>query len=65
MNSAWIAGVGTGGQPFLAYVQDNSGQPHGKGRPRLTYDVFQLWVNGVSQTGGGTLDFGNITIRTR
>ncbi|MGH3071071.1 MAG: Ig-like domain-containing protein [Gaiellaceae bacterium] len=53
--SAWFAGMGRDGSPFVAYVEDN-GEP---GRE----DVFELWIAGVPQTpGGGSLAGGNIQI---
>jgi hypothetical protein len=50
----WFAGVGTDGRAFTAYVEDN-GEP---GRA----DVFQLWIDGVPQTGEGLRSGGNIQI---
>jgi hypothetical protein len=52
--SAWFAGVTTEGLSFVAYVEDN-GEP---GRN----DKFQLWVEGVSQNGDGSLRGGNVQI---
>jgi hypothetical protein len=49
---AWFAGVGQDGRAFTAYVEDN-GEPG-------TSDVFRLWIDGVPQTGEGTLLAGNI-----
>ncbi len=51
---AWFAGVGTNGQTFVAYVEDN-GEP---GRN----DIFKIWINGVAQNGNGALTGGNIQI---
>jgi PKD repeat protein len=48
----WFAGVGRDGRAFTAYVEDN-GEPG-------TSDVFKLWIEGVLQTGEGTLLAGNI-----
>jgi hypothetical protein len=48
----WFAGVGRDGRAFTAYVEDN-GEPG-------TSDVFKLWIEGVPQTGEGTLLAGNI-----
>jgi PKD repeat protein len=50
----WFAGVGRDGRSFTAYVEDN-------GEPGNT-DVFRLWIDGVLQTGDGTLNGGNIQI---
>src|SRR6185437_14040538 len=57
--SAWFAGVGTGGQTFLAYAQDNGSRFNFFGRYR---DVFELWIDGVLQTGDGSLASGNIDV---
>jgi hypothetical protein len=51
---AWFAGIGTNGETFVAYVEDN-GEP---GRN----DVFQLWISGILQNGDGRLLKGNIQI---
>ncbi len=51
---AWFTGIGRNGETFVAYVEDN-GEP---GRN----DIFQLWINGVSQTGDGKITGGNIQI---
>jgi hypothetical protein len=48
--TARIAGVGTDGRPFLAWATD--------GRP----DVFRLWIDGVEQTGDGSLARGNLVV---
>lgn len=50
--SAWFAGTAKDGGSFVAYTEDN-GEP---GRD----DVFQLWVDGVLQTGSMT--GGNVQI---
>ena len=53
--TAWFAGIGKDGRPFVAYVEDN-GEP---GRN----DVFKLWIAGVLHTpGNGRLAGGNIQI---
>ncbi|MDD5038477.1 MAG: PKD domain-containing protein [Dehalococcoidales bacterium] len=51
---AWFAGVGTDGETFIAYVEDN-GEP-GKD------DVFKIWIDGVLQNGDGGLTGGNVQI---
>ena len=56
-NSAWLSGVGRDGKTFLLYVEDNSSR-----RARRSSDIFQLWINGVLQTGTGALRRGDITI---
>ena len=51
---AWFAGVGTDGETFVAYVEDN-GEP-GKN------DIFKIWIDGVLQNGDGGLTGGNVQI---
>jgi len=51
---AWFAGVGNDGRTFTAYVEDN-GEPGDA-------DLFQLWIDGLLQTGDGHLSGGNIQI---
>jgi hypothetical protein len=58
--SAWFAGVGKDGSPFTVYVEDNTSKP---GPPKPTADVFKLWINGVLQTGDGSLAQGKVTIK--
>jgi PKD repeat protein len=50
----WFAGMGEDGRAFTVYVEDN-GEPGSE-------DVFQLWLDGAPQTGGGALSGGNIQI---
>src|SRR5262249_49014234 len=62
--SAWIAGVGKDGSTFLAYVEDNSTKPKPPGpKAKGSPDVFQLWLDGVLQTGDGSLDAGKVDIK--
>jgi hypothetical protein len=58
-DSATIAGIAEDGRSFLIYVEDNSR------RVRPTLDIFKLWIDGVLQTGDGTLQSGNIRITER
>jgi hypothetical protein len=51
--SATFSGVGTGGQQFVVFVQDNGGSAH---------DVFVLTIAGVVQTGDGSLSHGQVEI---
>ena len=60
-HSAWFAGTGTDGSHFTAYAADLTVRP----KPHQTTDVFQLWIDGVLQTGDGNLDKGNVIITTR
>ena len=57
-NSAWFAGVGKDGRSFLVYIEDNNRRHHSRRDP----DVFQLWIDGVAQTGDGSLDSGSVDI---
>jgi hypothetical protein len=52
--TAWYAGFGTDGRPFLLYVEDNG--PAGRG------DVFRLWIGGVEQTTDGKLAKGDVAV---
>jgi hypothetical protein len=52
--TAWYAGFGTDGRPFLVYVEDNG--PDGRG------DVFRLWIGGVEQTTDGKLAKGDVAV---
>ena len=52
--TAWYAGFGTDGRPFLVYVEDNG--PAGRG------DVFKLWIGGVQQTSDGKLAKGDVAV---
>jgi hypothetical protein len=52
--TAWFAGLGTDGRPFLAYAEDNGPNGHG--------DVFRLWIGGVEQTTDGKLAKGDVAI---
>jgi hypothetical protein len=52
--TAWFAGVGTDGRPFLAYVEDNGAN----GRD----DVFKLWIGGIAQTTDGRLASGDVRV---
>jgi Ca2+-binding RTX toxin-like protein len=52
---AWLAGFGTDGRPYLAYVEDNGANGQG--------DVFRLWIAGVEQTTDGRLSRGDVTVR--
>jgi photosystem II stability/assembly factor-like uncharacterized protein len=57
--SAWFAGTSRDGKSFLAYAEDNQLLRSRKGRD---LDVFKLWIDGVAQTGDGSLDSGLVTI---
>jgi len=52
--TAWYAGFGTDGRPFLVYVEDNG--PAGRG------DVFRLWISGVEQTSDGKVAKGDVAV---
>ncbi|MFY9578674.1 MAG: hypothetical protein WAQ33_05065 [Gaiellaceae bacterium] len=52
--TAWYAGFGTDGRPFLVYVEDNG--LNGRG------DVFRLWIGGVEQTTDGKLAKGDVAV---
>jgi hypothetical protein len=52
--SAWFSGIDDNGDFFVAYVEDN-GEPG-------TNEIFQLWINGVSQNGDGAISGGNVQI---
>jgi hypothetical protein len=58
--SATISGMSAGGVPFTAYVEDNGGPGPASARDP---DVFALWIDGVLQTGDGSLDQGHVDIR--
>jgi hypothetical protein len=60
-NTAWVAGTGRGGVPFLLYVEDNTDSR----KPKHTHDVAKLWIGGVPQDGDGTLAMGFVTISQR
>jgi Tol biopolymer transport system component len=51
---AWLAGLGSDGRPYLAYLEDNG--PQGRG------DVFRLWIGGEEQTTDGKLAKGDIAV---
>lgn len=51
---AWFSGIGRGGEPFVAYAEDN-GKPE-KG------DRLQLWIGGVPANGDGSLNGGKVKI---
>jgi hypothetical protein len=52
--SAWFGGVATTGQQLRLYVEDRGAGP--------ATDLLKVWVNGVLQTGAGTLSAGNVSI---
>jgi hypothetical protein len=54
-STAWIAGTGTDGRAFTAYLEDNA-------EPGAGADVFRLWVGGAQQPGSGTLAEGNVQV---
>ncbi len=60
---AAFAGVSRDGREFVAFVEDND--PHGKpeSEKRPPRDRFKLWVQGVLQTGDGTLTKGDVEVR--
>ena len=45
--SAWLAGIGTRGERFVAYLEDNS--------TTFRYDVFRLWVDSRPVAASGRL----------
>jgi hypothetical protein len=57
-HSAWFAGVGKDGRSFVAYVADFSPRP----RKNADNDQAKLWIDGVLQTGDGSLDSGNVKL---
>jgi hypothetical protein len=70
-HSATIAGVADDGRSFVIYVEDNRGEDNrvednhvedNRRRGRSTRDVFTLWIDGVLETGDGTLREGEIRI---
>jgi hypothetical protein len=53
--SAWFAGTGTDGRPFVATVTD-------AGEPGAGVDTVRLWVGGKLQTASGVVATGNVQI---
>jgi hypothetical protein len=57
-SSAWMVGTTKDDQPFVVYVEDNS--PKTGPKPKPSQDVFELWLNGVLQTGDGSVTGGKV-----
>jgi len=58
VNKIGPARCSNGGQRSSLSLPADTPGPLAKGRP----DVFQLWVNGVLQSGDGSPDAGNVKI---